>query len=57
MISRVVTAMTIETEDKSVSPIAITVFKMKHETDVLLRKQEIEKTISKFRPQFNGILK
>lgn len=54
MISRVVTAMTSETDDKTVSPIAITVFKMKHETNEALRKEEIEKTLKKLRPKFNG---
>lgn len=54
MISRVVTAMTIETDDKTVSPIAITVYKMKHETNEILRKEEIEKTLKKLRPKFNG---
>lgn len=54
MVSRVVTAMTVEVEDKTVSAIAVSVFKMKHENDPMERKKEIGRTLSKLRLKFTG---
>lgn len=54
MVSRVVTAMTVEVEDKRVSAVAVSVFKMKHENDAVERKMEIGRTLSKLRLKFTG---
>lgn len=54
MVSRVVQSMTSQVDDKSVSSVSVSVFKMKHEVNEYLRRKEINRVLSKLPVQYIG---